>query len=121
MGDICLMYRSDDEWVKNTLSLLRATQNCQFATSLLSCKYFMTYHDKHARRTPFQSGHGWTKEKLSSPGESYKQFRMNTHLFYMLHDLLVDKYGLQSSIHMNSMESLAIFFLCVAKLCPIDA
>jgi hypothetical protein len=117
MGDICVMYRSDDEksdvdeWVKNTLSLLRTAQNCQFATALLSCKYFMTYHDKHVRRTPFHSGHGWTMEKLSTPGESYKQFQMNTHLFYMLHDLLVDKYGLQSSIHMSSMESLAIFVL----------
>jgi hypothetical protein len=29
----------------------------------------------------------------------------------MLHDLLVDKYGLKSTIHMSSMESLAIFFL----------
>ena len=36
---------------------------------------------------------------------------MNAHLFYMLHDLLVDKYGLQSSIHMSSMESVAIFLL----------
>jgi hypothetical protein len=29
----------------------------------------------------------------------------------MLHDLSVDKYGLQSSIHMISMESMAIFLL----------
>jgi hypothetical protein len=69
----------------------------------------MTYHDKHPIRTPYQSGHGWTLEKLNTPGESHKQFRMNAGLFYMLHDLLVDKYGLKSTIHMSSMESLAIF------------
>jgi hypothetical protein len=50
-------------------------------------------------------------ETLNTPGESHKQFRMNAHLFYMLHDLLVDKYGLKSSIHMSSIESLAIFLL----------
>lgn len=36
---------------------------------------------------------------------------MNASLFYMLLDLLVSKYGLQSSINMSSMESLAIFLL----------
>jgi hypothetical protein len=50
-------------------------------------------------------------EKLNTPGESHKQFRMNAQLFYMLHDVLVDKYGLQSTIHMSSLESLAIFLL----------
>src|SRR6266498_1229749 len=34
---------------------------------------------------------------------------MHASLFYSLHDLLVSTYGLKSSIHMNSMESLAIF------------
>jgi hypothetical protein len=29
----------------------------------------------------------------------------------MLHDLLVDKYGLKSSIHMSFMESLTIFLV----------
>lgn len=36
---------------------------------------------------------------------------MNASLFYKLHDLLVGNYGLKSSLHMSSMESLAIFLL----------
>jgi hypothetical protein len=68
----------------------------------------MTYHDKHPIRTPYQSGHSLTLEKLNTPGV---QFRMNACLFYMLHDLLVDKYGLKSTIHMSSVESSAIFLL----------
>jgi hypothetical protein len=116
MSDVCVMYRSDDETsdderLTKTLSLLRSAQNCQFSTALICGKYFMTYYDKNHVRTPFQSGHGWTLKKLNTPGESHKQFRMNAHLFYMLHDLLVDKYGLKSSIHMSSIESLAIFLL----------
>ena len=38
-------------------------------------------------------------------------FRMSATLFYQLHDLLVSKYGLQSSLHMNFIESLAMFLV----------
>jgi hypothetical protein len=41
---------------------------------------------------------------------------MNTSLFYSLHDLLESSYGLKSSIHMSSMESLAIFLPLVAMV-----
>jgi hypothetical protein len=72
-----VMYRSDDEIsddesLTNTLSLLRLAQNCQFSSALICGKYFMTYYDKNPVRTPFQSGHGWTLEKLNTPGESHK-------------------------------------------------
>jgi hypothetical protein len=79
MSDVCVMYRSDDEisddeWVTNSLSVLRSAQSCQFATALLCGQYFMTYHDKHPVRTPYQSGQRWTLEKINTPGESHKQF-----------------------------------------------
>jgi hypothetical protein len=50
-------------------------------------------------------------EKLKTPGESNKMFRMNVKLFNKLHDLLVSTYGLESTGHMNSIESVAIFLL----------
>jgi hypothetical protein len=50
-------------------------------------------------------------ETLKTPGESHKMFRMNAELFYKLHDLLVSSYGLESTLHMNSIESLAIFLV----------
>jgi len=71
----------------------------------------MTYHDKHETAMPGQSGYGWTLEKLNTPGQSHKMFRMTASVFYSLHDLLVTTYGLKSSLHMNSIESLAIFLV----------
>lgn len=50
-------------------------------------------------------------ETLVTPGESHRMFRMDASLFYQLHDILVNEYGLTSSMHMNSMESLAIFLV----------
>jgi hypothetical protein len=38
---------------------------------------------------------------------------MNTKIFMDLHDLLVSRYGLQASMHMNTYEVLPIFiFVC---------
>ena len=68
----------------------------------------MTYHDKNDPITPIQSGFSWTVERLNT-GRSPKMFRMDAHMFYRLHDLLVSTYGLRSSLHINSVESLAMF------------
>jgi hypothetical protein len=73
----------------------------------------MTYHDKHPVKTPYQSGQGWTLEKLNTPGESHKQFRMNAQSFYMLHDLLVDKYGLKSNYSYEFFGITSYFPSCV--------
>jgi hypothetical protein len=51
----------------------------------------------------------WTKMMLECR-ESHKMFRTAKH-FYNLHDLLVSSYGLESSLHMNSIESLAMFLV----------
>jgi hypothetical protein len=105
-------YRSDDDmsddemFIKRTLRLMGSHQNCLYATVLLSCKYY----DKNDA-SPVQSGFGWTMEKLQNSGEGYRMFRMDASLFYMLHHLLVSDYGLESSIHIDSIESLAIFLL----------
>jgi hypothetical protein len=72
----------------------------------------MTYCDKNHLRTSVLSGYAWVLETLKTHGESHRMFRMNERLFIQLHDFLVTQYGLKSSIHMSSLESLAIF-LCV--------
>ena len=95
---------SDDyEQISKAMSLFRSNQNNVFATALISAKYYMAYLDKNEARTPAQSGFAWTMEILATPGGSEKMFRMSATLFYQLHDLLVSKYGLQSSIHMNTI------------------
>ena len=40
-------------------------------------------------------------------------FRMNPHVFEMLHDLLVQSYGLKSTSRMSSREALGIFLWMV--------
>jgi hypothetical protein len=101
----------DNERVSKTMLLLRSNQNNLFATGLVAVKYYMTYLDKNEARTPAQSGFAWTMEILMTPGESEKMFRMTATLFHQRHDLLVSTYGLQSSLHMNSIESLAMFLV----------
>jgi hypothetical protein len=48
---------------------------------------------------------------LNTPCQSHNMFRMDASSFHMLHNLLVNKYGLESSLHMNSLEALAIFLV----------
>jgi hypothetical protein len=71
----------------------------------------MIYYDKNPLRTYVLNGYAWVLETQKTPGESHMMFRMNERLFIQLHDLLVTDYGLKSSIHMSSLESLAIL-LC---------
>jgi hypothetical protein len=83
-----------------------------FSTISIIYEYFMTYIDKNPSRTSILSGYAWVLETLNTPGESHRMLRINERLFIQLHDLLVTDYGLKSSIHMSSLESLAIF-LCI--------
>jgi hypothetical protein len=50
---------------------------------------------------------------LKTLDECHTQLCMNIEIFMDLNDLLVSRYGLQSSMHMNIYEALAIFlFVC---------
>jgi hypothetical protein len=102
---------SDDEWLTKSMGFIQSTQNTLFGTTLLMSEYFLTYVDKNDARTLEQSGFGWTMETLKTPCESHKMFKMNAKLFYKLHDLLVSSYGLELSLHMNSIESLPMFLV----------
>ena len=56
---------------------------------------------------------GWVTETLNTPGECHTMLQMNKDIFLDLHDVLVDRYGLKPSKHMNTYEMLAIFlFIC---------
>jgi len=91
------------------------------ACAILAVQYYMTYLDKNEARAPSLSGYGWTLEILNTLGESHKMFRMNASLFDKLHNLSVSTYGLESSLHMNSMESLAMFLLVCGHGASISA
>lgn len=53
-------------------------------------------------------------ETMNTPGECHTQLRMCTEIFLDLHALLVKRYGLESSTHMNTLEMLAMFLYTCA-------
>jgi hypothetical protein len=75
--------------------------------------YMGLYLCKQPTRTSIQSRIGWLQETMRTPGECPKMLRMNSEIFLDLHDVLVERYGLQPSKHMNTYEMLEIFlFIC---------
>jgi hypothetical protein len=75
--------------------------------------YIDMYVDKNPTRTSTLSGMGWLNETLNTPGECHSQLRMCTEIFMDLHDILVQRYDLQASLHVSTYESVAIFlFIC---------
>jgi hypothetical protein len=76
-------------------------------------KYVDLYLNKNPPRIAEQNGMGWLQYIFRTPDECHSQLRMSTEIFMDLHNLLVPKYGLQPSMHMNTYEALAIFlFIC---------
>lgn len=97
---------SDSEDDLRVLQVIIGNQkNIVTAASLLSW-YYASYVDKNEPRATTFSGIAWVMEALNNPKECYNMFRMELALLYNLHDELVRDFGLSSSIHMSSMESL---------------
>jgi hypothetical protein len=77
--------------------------------------YTDLYLLKNTTRTSIQTGMGWLEETMRTPGECHKILQMNSEIFLYLHDVLVERYELQPSKHMNTYEMLGIFlFICAA-------
>ena len=102
---------SDSEDDLRVLQVIIGNQkNIVAAASLLSW-YYASYVDKNEPRATTFSGIAWVMEALNNPKECYNMFRMEPALLYNLHDELVRDFGLSSSIHMSSMESLGLFLV----------
>jgi len=78
------------------------------AASILE-KYSASWLLKAEPRTSILSGFGWLQETIDTPGETYRMLRMGARVFFDLHDLLVERYGLTHSPFVSSYESLAMF------------
>jgi hypothetical protein len=76
--------------------------------------YVDLYLAKNPPRTSRVSGTGWLLETMNTPGECHRQLRMSNEIFLDLHTMLVERYGLQSSMHMSTYEMLAIFLYTCA-------
>lgn len=103
------LHEDDEVSIQSVIRHHQALEANLFSAACLLGQYYMTYYDKNKPRTSVLSGYAWVQETLRTPGESHHMFRMNTDLFYKLHDLLVSTYNLKATNHMNSMESAAIF------------
>jgi hypothetical protein len=51
---------------------------------------------------------------MNTPGECHRQLRISNKIFLDLRTILVERYGLQSSMHMSIYEMLAIFLYTCA-------
>jgi hypothetical protein len=69
-----------------------------FTAALVASKCYMIYHDKNDPIISQQSGYSWTLERLNTR-RSYKLFRMDSQLFYQLHDLLGEATSCSEWIH----------------------
>ncbi|XP_039842765.1 uncharacterized protein LOC120702870 isoform X2 [Panicum virgatum] len=78
------------------------------------CMYEFAMHaDKHLSRAPYRrpklSGLEWVHLKLNNRQSCYNMFRLSPDMFYSLHSLLTQSYGLKSSSKSTSIEALGMF------------
>jgi hypothetical protein len=111
------MYESDSD---SSLDESEDFWNLVLGVVQVPQKYVDMCLDKNPPRIANTSGYAWLLETLKTPGECHKQLRMSTEIFINLHDLLVSRYGLQPSMHMNTYEALAIFLFICARNESID-
>jgi hypothetical protein len=106
--------QSDDETSSDSDSESVDFWNLVLGGAKLAAAYVELYLNKNPPRTSILSGTGWLLETLNTPGECHLQLRMCTQMFYDLHDLLVARYGLKPSLHMSTLEMLAIFLFVLS-------
>jgi hypothetical protein len=92
---------------------------CSGASNVVG-KYCENWVIKAAPRTSILSGFGWLQETIDTPEETYTMLRMSAKVFFDLHDMLVERYGLKHSIFVSSYESLAMFLWILGVVKQIE-
>ena len=87
--------------------------------TLLLGMYYYTYLEKKTRRVAKKSGIEWVEKTLRNERSCYNMFRMNPPVFEMLHDVLVQSYGLLSTSRMSSREALGMFLWMIGPPEPV--
>ena len=72
------------------------------------------------RKLHLVTGLQWVEEKEKDAKSFYAMFRMRRSVFRTLHDLLVQKYGLESTSNISSKEALAQFLWTVGTCQTTD-
>jgi hypothetical protein len=104
---------SSDEELLNLLQEDAEHEKQVMETIFLFGMYHDTYMHKNKRMTAPESGQEWVMRNLADQTECYKLFRMTPPMFYKLHDLLVQSYGLKSTSKCNSIEAVGMFLWMV--------
>jgi hypothetical protein len=81
---------------------------CSGASNVVG-KYCENWVIKAAPRTSILSGFGWLQETIDTPEETYTMLRMSAKVFFDLHDIFLERFGLKHSPFVSSHESLAMF------------
>jgi hypothetical protein len=87
-------------------------------TVLMTGTYmYATHLEKYCNRGPCRvpplSGLEWVQRKLANANSCYNMFRMTPDMFFRLHSLLTDRYGLKSNPKTTSIEALGMFLWMV--------
>ncbi|XP_039838782.1 uncharacterized protein LOC120699009 isoform X7 [Panicum virgatum] len=98
-------------------STRRTTKLLQKA--ILLGMYHNTYLCKQPRRIPVETGIQWVERTLRIPIACYNMFWMQRHVFELLHEQLVHKYGLPLTSKMCSREALGMFLDMVGPPQPV--
>jgi hypothetical protein len=88
---------------------VRKMSNIVASASIIVGKYCDSWVLKADPRTSILSGFGWLQETIDTPGETYRMLRMSAKVFFDLHDMLVERYGLKHSPFVSTYEALAMF------------
>jgi hypothetical protein len=104
---------SSDEELLNLLQEDAEHEKQVMETIFFFGMYHDTYMHKNKRRTAPESGQEWVMRNLADETECYKLFRMTPPMFYKLHDLLVQSYGLKSTSKSSSIEAVGMFLWMV--------
>ena len=87
--------------------------------AILVGMYHDTYLCKQPYRVPVESGIQWVERTLRNANSCYNMFRMQPHVWEMLHEQLVGRYGLKSTKKMSSREALGLFLYMVGPPQPV--
>ena len=109
---------SEDEFDDLLLATLEHEQAAAHA-ALLGMSTVAMHVDKYFTRSEYRvvepglSGDEWVKRNLCNNQDCYDMYRMTPKLFYKLHDLLVELYGLTYSGKSSTIEALGMFLWVV--------
>lgn len=107
----------NEQWEQDFFDMLAEEDNEEIALIYGMYSQYATHLDKYCNRTEYRmpkvTGLDWVEEKLCNENRCYNMFRMTPELFYKLHTLLTNDYGLKDTRKSTSIEALGMFLYIV--------